>query len=32
MKTMLRLYAKTSKGNDKYLYNELISMGLKPEY
>ncbi len=32
MKSMFRIYAKTSKPNDKYLYNELLQFGLKPKY
>ena len=29
---MFRLYAKTSKGNDKYLFEELRKFGLSPKY
>lgn len=32
MKSVFRIYAKTSKANDSYLYNELLSLGLKPKY
>lgn len=32
MQSIFRIYAKTTKQNDKYLYNELITMGLQPKY
>lgn len=32
MKTILRLYLNTSKGNDPFLYRELTSLSLKPKY
>lgn len=32
MQTIFRIYAKTTKQNDKYLFNQLVSMGLQPKY
>lgn len=32
MKSVFRLYARTSRGNDTYLHNELLAMGLKPRH
>lgn len=32
MKTALRVYAKTTKGSDPYLHQELLSLGMKPKH
>jgi|LakMenEpi03Aug12_release.lakeMendotaPanAssembly.Ray.scaffolds.fasta_scaffold3099384_1 hypothetical protein len=32
MKSILRLYVTTSKGNDAFLYRELMRYGIRPKY
>ena len=32
MKSVLRLYVTTSKGNDGCLYRELLRLGVRPKY
>lgn len=32
MKSILRLYLTTSKGNDQFLYKELVNFHLKPKF
>ena len=32
MKSILRLYLNTSKGNDSFLYKELLGFNIRPKY